>query len=188
MRVLHAFTRICYAWPSFEPPQSNSVRMRASNGLAAVPGKAEVVVLSTTVVAAVAVFIDDGLTRSGITELVQWLKVVHFKSRYLCNRKRLGHEQVDILPRSSGLANRARRCLTSLGHMAQQLPGLLYSYIEGLESFIPVRTTKAAPKFSSAWRRYHDQLRRRSQVAQKPCSCMLYFIKVQLEPSQKLVI
>ena len=46
---------------------------------------------STTVATAVVVVVDDGLTTSGITERMQWLEVVHFKSRYLRNRKRPEH-------------------------------------------------------------------------------------------------
>ena len=47
---------------------------------------------STTVaVATDVVVVDDGLTRNSTTDRMQWLKVVHFKSRYLRNRKRPEH-------------------------------------------------------------------------------------------------
>ena len=44
-----------------------------------------------TVAAAVVAVVDDGSTRNGVTERMQWLEVVHFKSRYLRNRKTPEH-------------------------------------------------------------------------------------------------
>ena len=41
--------------------------------------------------AAAVVVVDDGPTRNGVTDRMQWLEVVHFKSRYLRNRKRPEH-------------------------------------------------------------------------------------------------
>lgn len=60
---------------------------------------------------------------------------------------------MDILPGSSGLANRARRCFTSLVLVEQQLPSIpivIYSY-----HLYQVKQPKVRLICSRFWCRYH---------------------------------